>query len=304
MDRASSKSKSRTKAQRRSSRPIRILIAENDPDYAQIIAHILEDERFEVQTAGRGSEALSTVVKGRAEFAAVVLDVAMSPDPDLPSEVNRERSGLYVARQIRLARPQTRLIALSVSDDPVVRGWFTRYGSGFVTKDAGPEAVRANLLRFLRRALRRGGYKAKPRCFVVHGHDSQALQDLRSYLAGTLKFKDVVVLRDQPSLGRTIIEKFEQEAAKIDVVFVLLTPDDHGAAADDPDDLKRRARQNVVFELGYFLGRLQRASGSIILLHGGDLELPSDIAGVVYIDITAGIGSADREIRRELAGWL
>jgi predicted nucleotide-binding protein len=84
------------------------------------------------------------------------------------------------------------------------------------------------------------------------------------------------------------------------VVCVVITPDDVGAAATDSDDLKRRGRQNVIFELGYFLGQLGRKSGCVLLLHHGPLELPSDLAGVIYIDISNGIDSAAEQIRLEL----
>jgi predicted nucleotide-binding protein len=65
-----------------------------------------------------------------------------------------------------------------------------------------------------------------------------------------------------------------------------------------------RARPNVLFEAGYFYGRLQRTSGKVIFLVKGDIELPSDVSGIVYIDISRGIQKAAEEIRRELAEWL
>jgi predicted nucleotide-binding protein len=82
------------------------------------------------------------------------------------------------------------------------------------------------------------------------------------------------------------------------------TPDDPGWSASDPVNEKRRARQNVIFEMGYFYGKLQRRKGRVTLLYSGDLELPSDIAGVIYINISDGIESAGEALRRELADWL
>ena len=92
----------------------------------------------------------------------------------------------------------------------------------------------------------------------------------------------------------------EPAAAGVDVVFVLLTPDDKVGPRRATDTLKRRGRQNVIFELGYFLGPMSRKSGRVILLKRGAVEIPSDITGLVYIDITKGIAAASEEIRSEL----
>ena len=142
------------------------------------------------------------------------------------------------------------------------------------------------------------------RSFIVHGHDSESLLELKDYLQNTLNMSEPTVLRQTPSQGKTIIEKFEQEAESTEVVFVLLTPDDKTIGSKKSESIveKRRARQNVILELGFFLGKLGRESGQILLLYKGPLEIPSDIAGVEYIDITSGIRSAGEDIRRELQG--
>jgi len=79
----------------------------------------------------------------------------------------------------------------------------------------------------------------------------------------------------------------------------LLTPDDSvwPSSATKSD---KRARQNVILELGYFLGKLDRRTGRVLLLYKGELELPSDLNGVTYIDISNGIDSAGELIRREI----
>jgi predicted nucleotide-binding protein len=120
------------------------------------------------------------------------------------------------------------------------------------------------------------------------------------YLQNTLKLDEPAVLQNMPNEGKTLIEKFESEAELTDLVFVLLTPDDELAKDSDTETEKYRARQNVIFEMGFFLGKLGRKSGKILLLHKGPLDIPSDIAGIGYIDITSGIESAGEQIRREL----
>lgn len=138
----------------------------------------------------------------------------------------------------------------------------------------------------------------KLRTFIVHGHDTESKLALKDYLQNTLSFPEPVILHQQPNKGRTVIEKFEDCSDEIDVAFVLLTQDDIGGALKG--EQKERARQNVIFELGFFVGKYGRKSGRTILLQKGNLDIPSDLAGVVYINIANGIESAGEEIRREL----
>lgn len=115
--------------------------------------------------------------------------------------------------------------------------------------------------------------------FIVHGQDDEAKLAVQLFLERL----DVqgVVLHEQPNKGLTIIEKFEAHS-DVDFAVVLLTPDDVGGpAGTTPGDLKRRARQNVVLELGYFFGRLGR--GRVCALLKGEVEIPSDIGGVAWV---------------------
>lgn len=115
--------------------------------------------------------------------------------------------------------------------------------------------------------------------FIVHGHDNAALQGLARYLEKS-EF-DAIILHEQANSGRTIIEKIE---ANSDVGFavVLLTPDDLGKAKDD-QELSPRARQNVIMELGYFIGKLGR--DRVCALKSANLEIPSDYVGVVWTEM-------------------
>ncbi len=112
--------------------------------------------------------------------------------------------------------------------------------------------------------------------FVVHGHDEGSRVSVARFLE-KLDF-EAIILHEQASRGRTVIEKVE---AHSDVGFavVLLTPDDEGCVKGGTP--KPRARQNVVLELGYFVGRLGR--NRVCALKRGDVEIPSDFEGVVYV---------------------
>jgi predicted nucleotide-binding protein len=121
----------------------------------------------------------------------------------------------------------------------------------------------------------------KNKVFVVHGHSF-----LRHEVDAFLRKHSLipVFLDDQVNKGQTIIEKFEAYAADVGYAIVLLTPDDEGRKkidAQDPLPLQARARQNVILELGYFIGKLSRAN--VVGLIKGEIETPSDYAGVMYI---------------------
>lgn len=134
--------------------------------------------------------------------------------------------------------------------------------------------------------------------FIVHGHDEKAIYELKDYLQNRLGFPEPTVLSSVAGKNRTVIEAFEEESEHASLVFVLVTPD------DAQEDGQLRARQNVIFELGYFLGRLGRRSGRTIVLLRGDVELPSDIKGMLYIRFDHGILAAGEEIRRAVDAAL
>jgi predicted nucleotide-binding protein len=91
---------------------------------------------------------------------------------------------------------------------------------------------------------------------------------------------DPIILHEQPNRGDTIIEKLERESPAAFSV-ILLTPDDKAYSGSDTSSQKQRARQNVVFELGFFIGRLGREKVCALYVEG--VELPSDFQGVIYI---------------------
>ena len=116
--------------------------------------------------------------------------------------------------------------------------------------------------------------------FVIHGRDNESKVTIARFLEHL--GLNPVILHEQSNRGRTIIEKFEQHA-QVGFAVALLTPDDVGALRENTKNLKPRARQNVIFEFGYFIGRLGR--NRVCALTKGDVEIPSDYEGVVYIPL-------------------
>jgi len=89
------------------------------------------------------------------------------------------------------------------------------------------------------------------------------------------------ILSERPNRGSTVIEKIEREGVCAFAV-VLLTPDDRGGPKDsDPSSYRERARQNVLLELGYFIGKIGR--NRVCALYKGNVEIPSDYSGVVWV---------------------
>jgi predicted nucleotide-binding protein len=121
----------------------------------------------------------------------------------------------------------------------------------------------------------------------------------------------VVILSEQPEKGRTVIEKLEQETMDIGYAFVILTPDDVGMESVNYDKaksekrklqdvgLRYRARQNVVLELGYFVGKIGRRR--VYCLYKGDIERPSDIHGVIFKRFEKSISECYEAIIKELS---
>lgn len=116
--------------------------------------------------------------------------------------------------------------------------------------------------------------------FVVHGHDEEAKLAVARFLEKI--DLEPIILHEQTDEGRTVIEKFSDQAGEVSYAVVLLTPDDIGGPASETDNskLRHRARQNVIMELGFFLAKLGRAN--VCALVRGDIEIPSDYSGVIY----------------------
>lgn len=116
--------------------------------------------------------------------------------------------------------------------------------------------------------------------FIVHGRDEGAKESVSNFIH-KLKLNPII-LHEKPNEGKTIIEKLESYA-NVDFAIVLLTPDDIGNSKDNPNKAEPRARQNVIFELGYFVGKLGREK--VCALYKENVEIPTDYKGVTYLSM-------------------
>ncbi|EMS1069745.1 TPA: TIR domain-containing protein [Klebsiella pneumoniae] len=178
-----------------------------------------------------------------------------------------------------------------------------------ISEDGYVEDVTRGLIREIKEEIAQSSKKQpsqlslggnNKKIFVVHGHDNSAKLEMARFLdkAGL----EPIILHEQASSSNTIIEKIEANS-DIGYAVVLYTPCDIGSRKTDNPELKARARQNVVFEHGYFIGRLGRSRVSALRVDG--VETPNDISGVVYIDLDVR-GAWKLDLAKELtaAGYI
>jgi len=123
--------------------------------------------------------------------------------------------------------------------------------------------------------------KEKRKVFIVHGHNGE----MKHAVARVLEKLglEAVILSEKTNLGRALIEKLIDNG-DVGYAVILVSPDDMGFLKDEGHEKARpRARQNVIFELGYFLGKNQKSKIAVIYLVTPDFEFPSDLDGVAYI---------------------
>ena len=165
----------------------------------------------------------------------------------------------------------------------------------------------ANSIKWLKRLVEKlplieeeasiGTYQTKSktffnRGFLVHGHNQERKYEIARFIENDLRRK-VTILHEQPSKGRTIIEKFESYSS-VDFAVALWTSDDVGKAKKEQES-KNRARQNVIFETGFFIGKLGRQN--VVVLYETGVEIPSDYSGVIFIPL---VDNWKDDLRKEI----
>lgn len=277
----------------------KILVVDDDQFFANYATAVLGDRGgYQVMQALTVGKALD--LAREHSFRLVVTDLKMQPGTILGAlpAAGGHNTGIALAREIRKLLPNVKIIVHTNQADveidaltPPPKGVVYQY------KTRDPDEFLRSVRRFI------DDIREQPRAFIVHGSATTLVLELKNYLQNRLGFQQPTVLAEQANAGQTMIEKFEHYAAKSEVAFVLLTPDDVARRLGDDGANQMRARQNVIFELGFFFGLMRRSSGRIVVLHKGPLEIPSDLAGVAYIDISHGIEASGEQIRKEVETW-
>lgn len=280
-----------------STKPLVLLVDDVEMDLRRYFRGINLTGNYSVETALSVDDALKKTIK--KEINVAIIDLKMPPGSlgDLNTNFGEE-TGLSLAAKLIEIRPHINVILLSNSDEgkhlePAFRDRL-RIRDILLKNDTKP----IDLVRSLDSIY--GVRSNTPNIFIVHGHDRELVKFVQDIVEKDLGWTKPIVLDEQAGGGLTIIEKFENFAHSAEAVLVLMSPDDFGASRESIDDEQFRARQNVLFELGFFFGKFRRQSGRVFILKSGNLELPSDLAGIVYINVEKKDNESREKIVKEL----
>ncbi len=270
----------------------RIVFVDNNQAFLKTRKEFLELRGLEVIPATTLEEAEFELA--RTDIDLAILDIRMSNDDD-----DKDISGFQLAADPRFhAIPK--IILTGYFDKAQMDGVFANHLGDlprfieFVTKQEGPGVMLAAISRVLslRASLNYHRTEVSPKIededrrvstnsnevFIIHGHDEAARDSVaRCIEKAGLK---AVILKEKANEGGSLLEKLEKYGA-VDFAVAILTPDDIGKLKSDTGNPNDRARQNVIFELGYFIGRLGKAK--VCALVKDDPEIPSDYVGIMNL---------------------
>ena len=260
-----------------------LLLADNNTQFRQSRTKHLEKAGHKVLTAKNSSEAERILVNEHVDLA--ILDIRLDEERN-----QKDYSGLRLARTFAPFVPKIIMTAFYDETAPEVADLSVKRElpmvAHFINKKDGAET----LLFAVRETLDQN-------IFIVHGRDEDAKEQVKRYIS-SLGLRPII-LHELPDGGRAIVQKFEDYSA-VGFAIVLLTPDDVGGLSknkNDPTLLEPRARQNVIFELGYFISRLGRKR--VKALVKGGVRIPSDYLGVVFTEMDPGNDWKDT-LKREI----
>ena len=139
-----------------------------------------------------------------------------------------------------------------------------------------------------------------PKVFLVHGQDHGTLRRVKEFIKEDIGMEPIVLM-DEANNGKTIPEKFEEYANECDYAIILMTPDDK-LKYEGIEETIYRARQNVILELGYFWHKFNRKN--FCVLKKGNIESPSDIQGIVYLEFKNEVEEVFYRLTKEIKASL
>ncbi len=240
-----------------------IILIDNHKYFLESRKFLLQNDGFTVFPASNQDEAKD--IARKYVISAAIIDVRLEDNDD-----ERDESGLRLARELDPSIPKimlTQYPAISGVREALRPSPEGPIAEDYISKNDDYD----ELLRAVRKALRR-------KVFISHGHDDVAKKDVTRFVEA-LNFRPVV-LSDLSQPGHTVIELLEA-CSNVGYAIIVLSPDDVGGRQDTTQELQSRARQNVIFEMGYFVAKLGRQN--VFVLHKGGVEMPSNYKGVRHI---------------------
>jgi predicted nucleotide-binding protein len=285
---------------------ITILFVDNNADFLDTRSEFLEREGYKVLKAYTLEQAHQLLEEPNISLA--ILDIRIMDDDD-----EQDTSGIKLARQMPKFIPKIILTGFPTYETVQKMSRVSPGGMSvavdIIAKAEGPERLLmsvnniVNILETVQFHAINRKTAAKPEnnnIFVVHGHDDAARHSVARFIEKL--GLNAIILCEQNGGSRTIMEQLDKYS-DVSFAVVLLTPDDVGCAKDkNPRKLLYRARQNVIFELGFFIGRLTRER--VVSLYTEDVEILSDYHGVLYIQMDANGGWKGKLVKEfEEAGF-
>lgn len=283
----------------------------SDDIFAQINNAVLDLQSAQLQSYDRPLKRLATLL-AHPELQAVNEEITKNVDlDDFLKRSEETQGGSIGSANLLWPDDQKQVLGLTLllirrfAEDPsaMAQIGYTYYHSGNKIMSGVHGVTGQMIIPFARdyKAYVLSKGKIQPRLvvplsnkiFIVHGHDEGAREAVARFLLQL--GLEPIILHEQANRGRTVIEKVEAQG-DVSFAVVLLTPDDEGCVKGGTPE--PRARQNVLLELGYFIGRLGREN--VCALKRGTVEIPSDFAGVVWEPMDSGNGwkqSLGRELQ-------
>jgi CheY-like chemotaxis protein len=247
----------------------KVLVVDDDAMFREAVEIRLKQEGYEVHTAAGEEE-------GRLKLAMEGLDLAIV-DLRLRDDDPQDFGGLEVVSEA----PHIPKIVVTRHSVPLLEFYAELERRGVqprmlqLVPKGGKDGGVGKLVQACRKNL-------VPRVFIAHGHDREWRDRVRDYVVQQLGLR-AFILANEPSGGETIIEQLEREADRMQFAIVLLTGDDRGYPGEKREETEVRARQNVIFELGYLAAKLGR--DRLVMLVGSGVAMPSNIGGMRYVTL-------------------
>lgn len=255
----------------------RILFVDDDREYIDSLKSLFQQEendqqeKYNIVAASTANEA-RTLLSSESEFDLAIVDVRLVSRQGVPED-QQDESGLYLARDI--AEQGTPILILTGYPNYEyvrrVQTWFPD-GTPAHINFVGKREESGAIIEVVKNSLRGRNV------FIVHGHNRLARLEVTEFIrdCGLVP----IVLQEKAHEGRTIFQQFEYYSS-VAYVLVLLTPDDECHGSDGKDE--KRARQNVIFELGYFIAKYGPRRVKALVYE--NVVLPSDLDGMLYIRV-------------------